>query len=206
VDGKFAVIGMVAAWLALGAEATVATGDGGAVRYSERRGDRLITVFTAPTPLRPGIADVSVLLQDANLGKPLLDVPVIVYAHPIRHPQGRFRTPATTDAATNKLMRAAQLHLSEPGPWRLELVVEDSRQWPPIGFDVDVAEALPPWMQMGPWIGWPLAAIGFFAIHQLLVRRRLRHINTRLNGSSQASVARGRSKRGLSRDVTLRRF
>jgi hypothetical protein len=172
VGGKSAIIGTLSAWLALGAGVSVASGDGGDVRYSGRHGDRQITVFTAPTPLRSGVVDVSVLVQDVNTGKTLPDVPVAVSAHSIRHPQKRIRSPATTDAATNKLLRAAQLPLSEPGPWHLEVAVEDYGQEPSIGFDVEIADALPPWVQTGLWIGWPLAAIAIFVLHQLLVRRR----------------------------------
>jgi hypothetical protein len=171
VPGKLTAIGLLATWLALGAEVSVATADGGAVRYSERRGGRLVTVFTAPTPLRTGVVDVSVLLQDANSGKPLLDVPVMVHAERIDHEQ-RISIPATTEAATNKLLRAAQIDLTAPGRWHLEVVVEGSSPGPPIGFDVEVAEALPPWVETSLWIGWPLAAIALFAAHQFLVRRR----------------------------------
>src|SRR6202162_2952447 len=66
VCGKLTAIGLLVTWLILGSEVSVASADGGAVRYSERHDDRLITVFTDPTPLRAGIVDVSVLIQDAN--------------------------------------------------------------------------------------------------------------------------------------------
>lgn len=141
------------------------------MRYSERHDDRLITVFTSPTPLRAGIVDVSVLIQDANSGKPLPDVPVTVSAYPIHNLEGRISGAATTDAATNKLLRAAQLDFSESGPWRIELAVEGLRQGSPIAFEVDVAEARPPWVQTSFWIGWPIAVIGLFVMHQFLVRR-----------------------------------
>jgi hypothetical protein len=162
---------MFVTWLILGAEVSVAWADGGAVRYSQRHDDRLITVFTDPTPLRAGIIDVSVLIQDASSGKPLPNVPVTVSAYPIRNLEGRMSSPATTEAATNKLLRAAQLDFSESGQWRVELAVDGLERGPPIGFDVNVAEALPPWVQTSFWIGWPVAAIGFFVMHQFLIRR-----------------------------------
>jgi len=37
--------------------------DAGAVRVSQRHGNRQITVFTDPTPLRAGPVDVSILVQ-----------------------------------------------------------------------------------------------------------------------------------------------
>ena len=168
---KLTGIGLSVTWLILGAEVSVASADGGAVRYSERHDNRLITVFTDPTPMRAGIVDVSVLIQDANSGKPLLDVPATVSAHPIHDRDGRISGAATTDAATNKLLRAAQLDFSESGPWRIEVAVDGFGQGSPIGFEVDVAEARPPWVQTSFWIGWPFAVIGLFVMHQFLVRR-----------------------------------
>jgi hypothetical protein len=164
------IVGLLTCWLSLRTEPSVAKADGGTVRYLERHGDRLITVFTDPTPMRTGIVDVSVLLQDAESGKPLLDVPVAVRADRIDHIQQRTSAPATIEAATNKLLRAAPLNLTLPGRWHLEIEIEGLGR--PIGFDVEVADALPPWMAMSLWIGWPLAAISLFVMHQILVHRR----------------------------------
>ena len=150
---------------------SVAWADGGTVRYSGRCGDRLITVFTDPTPPRSGLVDVSVLIQEASSGKPRPDIPVIVEAQRVDHPQKQIRAPATSEAATNKLLRAAQLDLAA-GRWHLDIVVENSGLVSPPEFDLDVAEGLPAWIQMGFWIGWPFLAIGLFVMHQFLVRRR----------------------------------
>jgi hypothetical protein len=158
-------------WLALAVRPSIASADGGTVRCSERRASHLITVFTDPTPPRSGVIDFSVLIQDAESGTAILDLPVIVRAERIDHPDERISARVTSAAATNKLLRAAQLKLS-PGRWHVELDVDRVGQGPPIGFDFDVDQALPSWMQMSPWIGWPLAAIGIFGVHRLLVRRR----------------------------------
>jgi hypothetical protein len=133
----------------------------------------LITVFTDPTPPRSGVVDVSVLIQEASSGKPRPDIPVIVEAQRVDHPQKQIRAPATTEAATNKLLRAAQLDLAA-GRWHVDIVVEDLGRVSPSGFDIDVAEGLPPWIQMSFWIGWPFLAIGLFVMHQFLVRHRPR--------------------------------
>jgi hypothetical protein len=192
VPGKLTAIGLLATWLALGAELSVAAADGGTVRYSERRDDRLVTVFTAPTPLRTGVVDVSVLLQDANSGKPLLDVPVMVHAEPVDHAEQRISMPATTEAATNKLLRAAQFDLTAPGRWHVEVAVDGLRPEAPIEFDLDVAESLPPWVETSLWIGWPLAAIALFAVHQFLVHRRPRVVRTRPDLSGGGPTVTGR--------------
>ncbi|HEV3298296.1 MAG TPA: hypothetical protein VG055_01550 [Planctomycetaceae bacterium] len=171
--GIFGVIGIFSAWLTLGAETSVARADGGTVRYSGRCGDRLITVFTDPTPPRAGLMDVSVLIQEASSGKPRQDVPVTVQVYLVDHPQEQIRAPATTEAATNKLLRAAQLSLAA-GRWHIDVVAEDARRVSSPGFDIDVAEGPPPWIQMSFWIGWPLAVIGLFIVHQFRVRREPR--------------------------------
>jgi len=177
VGGKFApLMILTAASLALATRAHVALADGGAVRYSGRCGERQVTVFTSPTPLRAGFVDVSVLVQDASSGKALPDVPVAVRAYSIEREDDQIHVPATNAAATNKLLRAAQLKVSA-GKWHVQVAVEGCACEPPMGFDVDVAEALPPWVETSVWIGWPAAAIALFGVHQYLARRRPHVVN-----------------------------
>jgi hypothetical protein len=171
MHGRLMFMALSTAWLTLGTQLSVALGDGGAVRSSERRGDRLITVFTAPTPPHAGTVDISVLVQDAGSGRPLLDLPIMVRAHPIQLPHEITEVLATTEAATNKLMRAAQLDLTEPGSWHIEVTVEGANG-PPVVFDVEVVEPPPAWLRLSPWIGWPFGMIALFAIHQTLLRKR----------------------------------
>ncbi len=160
------------ACLALTTEASVVRGDGGEIRFSGRRANRLITVFTAPTPLRAGPADISLLVQDAESGRPLLDDSITVEVYQVDRPQSGTSVPATSQAATNKLLRAAWFQLSEQGPWHVVVTVNDLVASPPIEFDMDVAAPPPPWLELSVWIGWPLAAIGLFAIHQAAIHRR----------------------------------
>jgi hypothetical protein len=186
VQAKWTLIGLLAG-LVLGVGPSVAAADGGTVRYSGRQADRLVTVFTDPTPLRTGLVDVSVLVQDANSGQALADVPIIISAEPIDHSQQPITVGATVEAATNKLLRAAQFDLASPGRWHLEVDVDGSGQELPIEFDVEVTEGLPAWVEMSLWIGWPLAAIGLFGVHQVLVHRR----TARLSRNLRPGVAMG---------------
>jgi len=144
--------------------------DGGTVRCSERRGDLSVTVFTSPAPLSAGPVDVSVLLLDARTGMPQGDVPIVVEAVSVES-QRRFVRAATIESATNKMMRAADFELPA-GKWHLDVFVGDASKTSPIGFDADVAESIPPWLDTGLWIGWPFAAMGLFVAHQMLARRR----------------------------------
>ncbi len=169
---KLMVITLATVWIGLGAGVSPALGDGGTLRFSGRRGDLLITVFTAPTPLCAGPIDLSVLVQDASTGKPLTNLPIEVRASWARRAQVDIRAEATSDAATNKLFRAARLDLPEPGLWHFEVSVRGVDRAHPIRFDVDAAQPPPSWLQMSPWIAWPLVPIGLFAVHQFRLRRR----------------------------------
>jgi hypothetical protein len=164
VRDKVLLIAVLTAWNA----PAIASADGGIVRLCEVRAGRRITIFTAPTLLRAGPMDVSVLVQDVASGKPVLDLPIVVSAFPIPDPRRSISAHATTEAATNKLLHAAQLNLPEAGAWRIEVIVEGAQQEAALRFDVVVAQEPPPWLDMSLWIGWPLLAIGVFAFHQWL--------------------------------------
>ena len=70
-------------WIGLGVGCVPALADGGTLRFFGRRGDRLVTVFTVPAPLRAGPIDLSVLVQDAQTGRPITDLPIEVHANRI---------------------------------------------------------------------------------------------------------------------------
>jgi hypothetical protein len=143
--------------------------DGGTVRISESRGDLEITVFTAPTPLVVGSADISVLVLDARSGKPRVDVPIRVTAVPADRSQRTVRVEATNEAATNKLMRAASVTFAQPGRWQIEATTPGLE---PLRFGVEVGEGPPPWREMSLWIGWPVLLIAAFAVRQWTIARR----------------------------------
>jgi hypothetical protein len=149
----------------------VAWADGGTVRASERCGEYRVTVFTAPTPLVVGPADVSVLVQDAA-GRPLPDLPVSVTAWPAGAVQRAVESAATTDAATNKLLRAAMLPLEEAGPWVIEVTADLPHGQARVRCSVEVGEPPPSWLELLPWVGWPLLLVLVFAVRELLSRPR----------------------------------
>jgi hypothetical protein len=146
--------------------------DGGTVRLSQRQGDYRITVFTTPTPFRAGPVDISVLVQDAVTGRPLPEAQVTIRATPRDHLGNAILRSATSEAATNKLFRAAVFELPEPGWWEVEVAVESARGEARVRFEVEAAEAAPPWPSLWPWLAWPVAAVLLFGVHQWLVRRK----------------------------------
>ncbi|QDU28231.1 hypothetical protein ETAA8_33310 [Anatilimnocola aggregata] len=145
----------------------MASADGGTVRLLERRGSQTITVFTSPAPLRAGIIDVSVLVQDQTGTVAMREVAIEVVAQPRDHSGPIIRLPATTDAATNKLLRAAKFNLPHSGWWQVEVVMHSPNQpTERFHFDVEVAPAQPRWVTFWPWFTWPILAIVLFAWHQ----------------------------------------
>jgi hypothetical protein len=150
----------------------MAWGDGGTVRLSEQRVGYRITAFTSPTPFRAGPVDVSVLVQDAATGEPVTEAGVTVRATPRGRPDAGITHPATTEAATNKLFRAALFDLPEPGWWEVAVVVDGARGNAQVRFELEAAEPLPGWPVLWAWIGWPVVAVLLFAVHQVLVKRK----------------------------------
>jgi hypothetical protein len=146
--------------------------DGGTVRLSQRQGDYQVTAFTAPTPFRAGPVDVSVLVQDARTGQPVPQARVTVRAAPRGRPGEATVQTATSEAATNKLFRAAVFEIPEPGWWEVEVAVEGGLGPARVRFEVEAAEAAPRWLALWPWLSWPALAILLFGIHQWLVRRK----------------------------------
>jgi hypothetical protein len=144
--------------------------DGGTVRLSEQQGEYRITIFTSRTPLRAGPVDVSVLVQDAATGELAAGVQVTLNVVQRGSACVVFRGPATTETATNKLYREATFDLPEPGWYSVEVSVAGIAGKAQVRFELEAAEALPSWLAMLPWFGWPVVAIALFSVHQLLVR------------------------------------
>ena len=65
-------------WLLFGTWTAPVSADGGSPLFAGTKGGYQITVFAAPTPLRAGSVDISVLVQDALTGNPATPLRVIV--------------------------------------------------------------------------------------------------------------------------------
>jgi hypothetical protein len=170
--GTWAATTVLAFWLGLWAGTTQALADGGTLRFSGRRDDRLISVFTTPTPAQVGQIDLSVLVQQAESGRAITDLPIEVRAHRVAQPEQRVAAAATKAAATNKLMLAAPLELPQRGRWHVDVLLGGLASSPPISFELEVTEGPVPWLQLSLWIAWPIVPIGLFAARQLRLRGR----------------------------------
>ncbi len=118
------IAGVVVAWLVVGIGSVPVVADGGSLRLAAKKGGYQITVFAAPAPFRAGAVDISALVQDASTGDPMPDVRVTVRM--TKPGRLALEYPATAEAATNKLFRAAQFELPEPGRWEMQVEVEGS--------------------------------------------------------------------------------
>ena len=161
--------GLLLGWLVVPIFCVPVKADGGAIRVSESKDGYRITVFSAPTPLRAGPVDISVLVQDAATGDVLTES--LVTVRTIKSGRHTLEYPATSEAATNKLLQAAQFELPEPGRWELQVQIEGVHGRTVIAAELEAAESLPRWRELWPWIAWPAIVIALFGVHQILVRR-----------------------------------
>src|SRR5262249_48206786 len=152
--------------LLLGTWCMPARGDGGSVCLSEKTGPYQVTVFSAPTPLRAGPVDISVLVQDAATGQPMPQATVTISMTQIGQPA--LANPATQDIATNKLLHAARFELPVPGRWELKVHVDGAKGLVVVGLELEVSPPLPRWRELWPWFAWPALAVGLFGVHHLL--------------------------------------
>ncbi len=169
-------IGSALGWLLVGIYGETARGDGGTVRLSRCESGLQITVFTAPTPVRAGPIDISVFVQDATTGEPIPEARVIVQLTPRDQLGPPMSRAATSDAATNKLLKAAVFELPEPGRWKVALAIQRGQGDAHVHFELEAVGRAPQWPVMWPWIGCPAPVILLFSIHQLLVWRKSRRL------------------------------
>jgi hypothetical protein len=151
-----------------------ARGDGGKLREWRREGRLEIAVFTEPTPLSTGPVDVSVLVLDATTGDPVPEARVTVEVLPHDRPHMTSQHPATTDAATNKLLRAAEFDLRASGRCEVKVTVGGPRDHAQVRFEIDVADSSATRSSDVLWALWPLPVIACYGFHRRLVSRRER--------------------------------
>jgi hypothetical protein len=157
--------------------------DGGQVRTVQRHGDKEITVFTSPSPMCAGWADFSVAVQNIATGEVCEDVQVLVELKHRGPTVPVIRAPATAQAATNKLLKAAFVEVPEQGTWDVTVYVSAGSSPKPseTKFTMQVAAPWPTWMTEWPWFCWPIVPILLFIVHRRLVAARPsgRRINKR---------------------------
>jgi hypothetical protein len=151
--------------------AQAAHGDGGVVQLKQAAGPFIITVFSAPTALRAGPADISVLVQQHDTNEPVLDAEVAVLLAPLRTASAAINTAATRQQATNKLLYAAAVNVPSAGSWELRVTVQHGSTTASVAGTITAAAALPPLLAQWPYLAFPPVAVMLFALHQWLRSR-----------------------------------
>ena len=147
--------------------------DGGTVQFRKEAGALLITVFTSPSPLSAGPADISLLLQKRNGLDPVLDADLSIR---LRKDASDIEIQArpTRQQAQNKLLYAAPVTLSESGKWRLALTILRNGERTDATGTIDVAPAPEKAFSYWSYIAFPLLMIALFVIRERLISRKAR--------------------------------
>jgi hypothetical protein len=145
--------------------------DGGAPLWSGRAGGYEVAVFQSPSPLRVGVGELSVLVQDAVTRELLTDAQTTVRFAPRSRPQEVQSVEFNRAATGSSLFQSAVLQLPESGWWEFELLVAGPLERTTVQFDVQVADAQPRWLSFWPLFSWPAIAVALFGVHQWLVSR-----------------------------------
>jgi hypothetical protein len=142
--------------------------DGGTLRSTQAAGPFVISIFTAPEPLRVGSADLSVLVQECSAV--LLDATIELH---VRAPDGATQTLVASHAtASNRLMQAALLKLPAPGRWQLTVAVRHRTDAATSSCALFVASAAPRLVVQWPLLALPPLCIALYVWRGLLVNRR----------------------------------
>jgi hypothetical protein len=150
-----------------------ASGDGGTVRLKDSTGPFVVTIFTAPEPLRVGVADLSVLVQGRDNGEPILDAQVSIRLSLPASSVGVGETiavQATHAQAINKLLYAAAIDLPAAGKATLRVDVRRGAEVT-VSCALPIAPGPPPFAAVWKYLVMPPAVILVFVLHQWLVRR-----------------------------------
>jgi hypothetical protein len=132
----------------------------------------VVSIFTAPEPLRVGSADVSVLVQRRDSAAVVLDASVELR---VRAPDATTRMLAASRAlATNRLMQAAPLELPAAGRWELDVTVGQGSDAATVSCELFVESPGPGHFARWPPLALPPLAIALFIWRDRLLRRRAR--------------------------------
>jgi len=146
-----------------------ARADGGVV-FCRRTGAPFdITVFFAEMPLRPGLADVSVLLGEPEGQLPILDAQVFIE---LEHERGMIiRAEATRSQARNKLLYCSLIDIPLSGRWKIRVHVMHGNQAAEVLNDLVVAAPQPLLLSYWKLTAAPPIIIILFVVNQWLRRR-----------------------------------
>ena len=144
--------------------------DGGNVLWQRTIGSITVTAFTTQSPLRPGPADISFLVENNEQSRPILDAQVFVT---FQSETGvTMRTEATHAQARNKLLYCTLIDLPKPGHWKMTLLVAHASERIEFVSDLAVSEPQSPLIAYWKLLAFPLTIVIAFIFHQGLAWKR----------------------------------
>jgi len=149
----------------------IARADGGVVIFQQTSAPFTITLFSAEMPLRPGPADLSVLLEQPDGHTPILDAQVFME---LQHETGMvIEAEATRIQARNKLLYCSLINLPAAGHWKMRLLVRRGNSSTEMLSNLTVAAPQPVFLSHWELIAVPPIIIGLFITNQYLRRKRI---------------------------------
>ena len=145
--------------------------DGGVVQFRSESGPFLITLFSNPSPLRSGLADLSVLVESTEDRRPVLDAKVTIE---LKHNGGpKIIEEASHERATDKLLYAALPDIPAEGTWHVAVFVVRQGQRRRVEGTIEVLPALPRALAYWPYLAVVPVAILLFGFQQYLKNKRI---------------------------------
>jgi hypothetical protein len=147
----------------------IAQADGGVVIFQRASPPFTVTLFSTEMPLRPGPADLSVLLEQPDGHSPILDAQVFIE---LQHEAGMLiRAEATRSQARNKLLYCSLINLPAAGHWTIRLQLKRGDARAEVLSDLIVAAPQPVLRSHWELIAIPPIIIILFVLNQWLRRR-----------------------------------
>jgi hypothetical protein len=144
--------------------------DGGDVLWQQTMGTITVTAFTTQSPLRPGPADISFLVENNEQSQPILDAQVFVT---FQSETGvTMRTEATHTQARNKLLYCTLIDLPNPGHWKMTLLVVHATERIQFMSELVINEPQSPLIVNWKLMGFPFAIAILFVFQQSLAWKR----------------------------------
>ena len=148
----------------------IARADGGIVIFQRASSPFIITLFSTEMPLRPGQADLSVLLEKTDGHLPILDAQVFIE---LEHEGGKIvRAAATRSQARNKLLYCSVITVPSAGRWKMRVNVIHGNKAAEVLSDLVVAAPQPLLLSYWKLTAAPAVIIILFILNQWLRRRR----------------------------------
>lgn len=140
------------------------------MQFRKEAGPYVVTLFSTPSPLRAGPADLSVLVEDVQGGAPVLDAKVSLDLD--SGTERVIHVTATRERATNKLLYSALPTISEAGTWRVQVKIVRNGAGAEASGNIQVLPAPPVIVHYWPYFAIVPCLIGLFILNQYLKARK----------------------------------